>query len=111
MEATMICYKTIVLEMLQDHPAMYDKLLSTRTLLATLEEYASDLRNRHQIWMELLSEAKPDRDPIQIASEAGELAIEELQKRLACGQTLHEDEAFSLDRATAFISRNHSSHA
>ena len=33
-------YKTICLQMIQDRPEMYDRLLSKRTLLPTLERFA-----------------------------------------------------------------------
>jgi hypothetical protein len=102
MEAPML-YKTITLELLQDHPQFYDQLLFTRRLLPTLERYARELRDRHLAWIELLTLAKPKGDPIQIASEAGELATEELQRRLP-SDPLQEEEPLSLDEAMVFIS-------
>ena len=33
-------YKTICLQMIQDRPEMYDRLLSQRTLLPTLDRFA-----------------------------------------------------------------------
>jgi hypothetical protein len=75
-------YKTIVLELLQDRPEMYDKLLRERTVLASLEYYASELRDSHLTWKELLGDRKPDSNPNQIASEAMKIALEELAKHL-----------------------------
>ena len=87
MEATML-YKTIVLELLQDHPQLYDQLLCTRKLLPTLERYASELRIRHLGWKELLTEPRSRRaTATQIASQALELAVEELERRLPCKPT------------------------
>ena len=60
---------------------MYDRLIRTRCLLSTLEEYAIQLRNRHLSWKDLLTNANPDRSPDQIASEAREMALKELIKK------------------------------
>lgn len=99
-------YKTITLELLQDHPHLYDQLLSTRKLLPTLDLYASELRTSHLGWKELLANAKPDKDGSLIASEALELAIEELRRRLPFNPLQEEDNPLSLDGAMAFISRH-----
>jgi hypothetical protein len=96
-------YKTIVLELLQQRPQIYDQLLANRTLLPTLNLFASQFRDCHQAWMNSLSQARPDIDPIQIASEAGEMALHELEASLP--STLPEDknEIFSIEAAMAFI--------
>ena len=72
-ETTML-YKTICLQMIQDRPEMYDRLLKHRTLLPTLERFARQLRSSHQAWKERLLRAKPGGSESQIASEALELA-------------------------------------
>lgn len=99
-------YKTITLELLQDRPEIYDKLLQNRTLLSTLEAYAIELRESHLDWKENLLQRKPSSDPSQIASEALELAIEELVRRLPSELLNPASEPLSLDGAMAFI-RNH----
>ena len=103
-------YKTIVMELLQDRPQIYDQLLKNRTLLQTLESYASELRDRHLAWKELLSQARPGSNPTLITSEALELAIEELMKDSPCSQPQNDDEPLSLDGAMTFI-RLHSNPA
>ena len=75
-------YMTICLQMIQDRPGMYDQLLNNRTLLPTLERYAKDLKDRHEFWMEQLSQTRPGSSPSQIASEAGEIALKELEDSL-----------------------------
>ena len=40
-------YKTICLRMIQDRPEMYDRLLSNRTLVPTLERFARELESSH----------------------------------------------------------------
>jgi hypothetical protein len=96
-------YKTMVLELLQQNPEFYQQLLSTRTLLSTLESHARQLRARHEAWKHSLSQAKPDSDASQIASEALEMALKELEDHLPSGLPPHESEALSLDAAMAFV--------
>lgn len=75
-------YKTIVLELLQDHPKLYETLRESRTLLPTLEVYARDLKTSHQAWKERLLRARPDCNEGQIASEALEIGLKELEEYL-----------------------------
>jgi hypothetical protein len=74
-----------------------------------LERYASELKASHEAWKETLTQAKPGSDPIQIASEALEMAIQELETRLHQAMPAEESEAISLDEAMAYV-RDHSSH-
>jgi hypothetical protein len=97
-------YKTITLELLQQRPEMYDQLLKNRTLLPTLNHYASQLRDRHQAWKSLLATANPDLDPIQVASQAGEMALQELEDSLPSGSPPDDSEPISLDAAMTYIS-------
>ncbi len=77
-------YKTIVLELLKQQTELHERLRSQRQLLTTLETYALELKASHEAWKETLSQAKPGSDPSQIASEALEMAIQELRDRLPC---------------------------
>ena len=47
-----------------------------------MESYARELRASHLAWQELLSPLRPGRDQSQIASEALEMALKELEDRL-----------------------------
>jgi hypothetical protein len=96
-------YKTIVLELLQQRPQIYDRLIEHRTLLATLNLYASQLRTRHLAWRDHLSQTKPASAESQIASEALELALQELDCRLPYGSPQDEADPLTLDAAMAFI--------
>ena len=96
-------YKTIALELIQDRPKMYDQLLSTRKLLSALELHANELQAIHQAWMERLRQMKPHSDASQIASEALELALEQMERLLARASLMDETESLSLDAAMAFI--------
>ena len=100
-------YMTMALELLRQRTELHEHLRATRNLLPTLERCASELKASHEAWKETLSEAKPGSDPIQIASEAMEMAIQELEGRLRhASQT---QDPLSLDQAMAYI-RSHSSH-
>jgi len=100
-------YKTIALELLRRQAALHEHLRITRRLMQAMEGCASALKASHEAWKETLSETKPGSDPIQIAAEALEMAIQELESRLHhASQT---QEPLSLDKAMAYI-RKHSPH-
>lgn len=99
-------YKTIVLEMLQDRPALHQQLRSTRTLFQALDEYASALKTSHTRWMEQLRGQRPGSEESQLSSEALELALEDLQESLPPESAADEGEGPSLDGAMAFLSRH-----
>ena len=94
-------YKTIVHELLQQHPQLHEQLRQTRRLLPTLQTCAEQLKASHEAWMEQLSQEKPGSQESQIASEAMELALAEFQARLPSGQD--ETEGLSIDQAMASI--------
>ena len=95
-------YKTIVHELLQQRTELHEKLRLTRRLLPTIETFARELKASHDEWKETLSEARPDSDPIQISSEAMEMAVQEMEDRLQ-NESQTNDEALSLDAAMAFL--------
>ena len=99
-------YKTIILEMLEQRPRMREELRQSRKLLPTLEFYASELRDSHEDWKDRLLQAKPESDPSQIAGEAMELALKDLEDRLPSESNQGESEALSLDQAMAHLSRH-----
>ena len=99
-------YKTIILEMLEQRPKMREELRQSRKLLPTLEFYASELRDSHEDWKDRLLQAKPESDPSQIAGEAMELALKDLEDRLPSESNQGESEALSLDQAMAHLSRH-----
>jgi hypothetical protein len=101
-------YKTIVLQLLEQRPEIYDQLRKQRQVLPTMEHYANELRTLHLAWKETLTQAAPGVDQSQIASEAMERALKDLEDRLQSGSPQEGQEALSLDQAMAFI-RRHSS--
>lgn len=100
-------YKTIVLELLQEqYPALHDQLRSSRTLLSTMEDFAATLKCHHEDRMDRLALSKPGRDPMQIASEALELAIEDLRGDLPSESPREGQGAISLDAAMSYVRRH-----
>jgi hypothetical protein len=106
-EEAMAPYRTIVLELIQEQPELHERLRLSRTLLSTVDSYATELRTAHLAWMDDLRQANPDSDPSRIASEAMERAVEELRDRLRSGSPATEADPLSLDAAMSFI-RSHS---
>ena len=101
-------YKTIILELLQQRPEIHEQLRMSRKLLTTVEHYARELKTSHEAWKETLGQERPGSDQSQIASEAMEMALKELEDRLPPASQHSDSEALSLDAAMAFI-RNHTS--
>lgn len=95
-------YKTIVLELLQQHPEIQNRLRSERRLLATMEFYARELKARHEAWKDYLSRAMPDSDPSQVASEALEIALHQLENILHSVFLSDEDESLSVEGEVMF---------
>jgi hypothetical protein len=102
----MAAYKTIILTLLQEqYPSLHERLRRERTLLATLNRYAVELRTAHLAWTDELRRASPAADPASNSSEALELAIEHLQGSLPCESppTGEADETCPLDAAMATL--------
>jgi hypothetical protein len=99
-------YKTMVLELLEQRRRLHSRLRKERLLLPAMDAYAVMLKARHEAWKELLAKTRPDSDPAQIASEALELAISELEGCLPPASPRDESEALQLDEVMAFIRRH-----
>ena len=97
-------YKTIVLELLEQQTELHERLRITRRLLPMLEAWAKELKASHEAWKETLLQAKPESDPIQISSEALEMALKELEDRMPSASP--PDENATLDQAMAHV-RSH----
>ena len=96
-------YKTITLELIRENPALYERLRSSKQLLPAMDAYAIDLKDSHEAWKTQLSQAMPGNDPRQIASEAMELAVQELRDHLPSDSPANEADPLSLDAAMSFI--------
>ncbi len=98
-------YKTIALELIEQQTELHDRLKKERRLKPVMEMCARRLRENRLAWQERLVEMRPESDPAQLASEALELAIEELIGLLPSVQEPGEDSLLSLDAAMASIKR------
>jgi len=96
-------YKTIILELLQQRPQIHEQLRQERKLLPTLEIYAKELKESHEAWREQLSQANPGSEVNQIASEAMEMALKDLEDRLPPVSQADDQDELSLDQAMAFV--------
>ena len=96
-------YKTITMELIQEQPELYEQLRSSKRLLPAIDAYATELKDSHEAWKDQLGRANPNSDPRQVASEAMELAIQDLQRRLPCASPMDEAEPLSLDAAMSFL--------
>ena len=99
-------YKTIVLHLLEERPKMHDRLRKNRLLLPTMERLANELKTSHEAWKDTLSQARPGSDASQIASEALEMALKELEDSLPSESPPDEDEPLTLEAAMAFLRRH-----
>ena len=86
--------------------AIHEKLRKARRLLPTLEYFAQELKRDHETQMDLLRRAKPGSQQSQIASEAMEMVVKDLEDRLPSEFLLNEAEPLSLDAAMAFINNS-----
>jgi hypothetical protein len=100
-------YKTIIHELIQLRPKIHEQLPKDKKLLSTLERYAKELRTSHLAWQELLSDLRPGSDKSQIASEALEIAVKELEDHLQTESPRKEHEALSIDAAMLFLRHRH----
>jgi hypothetical protein len=100
---TSMQYKTMALELLRERTELYDQLRLTHQLLPTLETLSTELNASHEKWKQTLAGAKPGSEPSQLASEALEMALEELEGRLPPASPRNEQQPFSLEKAMAFV--------
>jgi len=97
-------YITIVLALLEQRPLLYEQLCRERQLLPLLNRLALDLKSSHDTWQAELARNQPVSHPLQLRSEALELARAELEREIPHRLT-EEDEACSLDDAMASLRR------
>jgi len=95
-------YKTIILELLTERTEDFEQLRQQRKLLVTVEQYARELKSAHKAWKVLLIQIRPGSAPSQIASEALQMALKELQERLVSALQPDRNKALFLDAAMMF---------
>lgn len=82
-------YKTIILQLLEDRPQIYNQLKAERKSLATIEALALQLKAEQQAVLADLKQACPEVDQTQLASQSLELALAELVAEL--DRSLHPE--------------------
>ena len=81
-------YKTITLELLQEEfPSLHDELRVRRQLLKALDRYSLCWKESHDSRTQELLKLRPGSHPAQIASEALEIAIEDLKTKFSAEQS------------------------
>jgi hypothetical protein len=96
-------YKSITLELLLQRPELQRRLKQDRTMLQAINLYANQLKANHQAIKQTLAQARPGSDPTQIASEALEITVKELEEALPFESDRQDEDLFSLDRAMAWL--------
>ena len=99
-------YKSMSLSLIQENLELYEQLRSSKRLLPAMDAYAVDLKAGHEAWKDQLGRTRPGSDPSQIASEALEIALKDLEDSLPSGSLPDEDEAISIEEAMAFFLRH-----
>jgi len=95
-------YKTIILELISQHPELHERLQASKALLSTVDRYALLLKTNHQAWIERCK-TRPEIPSFHLASEAMEIALQEFETALLHDVDPDEAESLSLDDAMAFI--------
>jgi hypothetical protein len=98
-------YRTIVLELIQQQPELHEQLRASRSLLATMDRYALELKASHEAWMDRLSQTSSGKARSQLSSEALEMALKELEEDLSSASKADEDGP-TLDGAMAYLKRH-----
>jgi hypothetical protein len=96
-------YKTIILALIQQRPELHEELRKSRKLLPALEMYAHELKTCHEEWKDTLTAARPGSNPSQIAGEAMEKALKDMEDHLPPVSQPDGTETLSLEEAVAFI--------
>ena len=96
-------YKTIVMELLEQNPELHNQLKQNQKLLETIDAMALELKSNHEQMIAELVEQQPDDAYSVICSQATEIAIAELQQRLAPMSEQETGEAMSLDQIIASV--------
>ena len=72
----------------------------------SIGRYANELKASHEAWTDQFAQKRPWADPVQLASEALELATRELEEHLRSDSPKSEEDGFSLDDAMSFLRRH-----
>ena len=96
-------YKTLTLQLLRQHPQIYNHLKQTRKVPQTLDLFSRELKLSNEDWKDSLSESRPGSEPSQIAAEALELALQDLEEQLQSELPPDGSESQTLDAAINYL--------
>jgi hypothetical protein len=94
-------YKTMVLGLLLERPQACRRLKKQRMLLEAVNTFASILKLNHEAIIQDTLQAQPNGNPIQIASQALEIALQHLTEALPSESDRADELGLSLDRVMA----------
>ena len=80
-------YQTMILGLLEEHPA-YDRLRAEHRLLPLLHRYSAALKAAHLEATEAMQHDRPSLDPTVARSAALETALEEIREQIAAADSL-----------------------
>ncbi|HEX3152678.1 MAG TPA: hypothetical protein VHR66_31690 [Gemmataceae bacterium] len=95
-------YKTLVLQLLRQRPKLHDYLKKSGTLLQAMELKAMEVKGSHEAYKVVIGKMKPGSDPSQVAAEALELAVKDLEDIMP-NEIPMSDEPISLDLIMAHL--------
>ncbi len=98
-------YKTILLELLEQHPNYLDQLRRTRQIMPWLVETAFELQARHAEWNRVFFKQNPGSIPGRFSSEALEIAIREVSFTFPPESPGEELGDFPIEEAIRWIHR------
>jgi hypothetical protein len=75
-------YKTIILELIQQNEPLHDRLRSNRSLLATVDRLAAQLKAAHEIYLNQMTMQEPMASRPAVSQQALEMAIKEAEEQL-----------------------------
>lgn len=96
-------YQTMILELMMQRPRTLKELRSNRVLFPAIELYAKQLRQIHQSWKRHLFQNSLECCEEQIASEALEFALMEVQELFPTEPSDEVGIPFSLASLMAFL--------
>lgn len=98
-------YKTILLELLEQHPNYLEQLRQTRQTMTWLVETAFELQARHAEWNRVFFKQNPGSIPGQFSREALEMAIREVSLSFPHESAAEELGDFPIEEAIRWIHR------
>ena len=75
-------YKTIILELIRQNEPLHDRLRSNRSLLASADWLAAQLKADHETYLNEITMQEPTASRPAVTQQAFEMAIKEVEEQL-----------------------------